>query len=423
MNIGKDINKKKLFNSSSKEQHIIDDVPYVGQKNSIFCSYACQTMIFKYYNLNIDLDDLVFNSGIGYSLSYSKDYKNYFPIGGTLLSQWPLDRKFVAGLYGLEFETWFPTDLSCSIHEIWNVYWKKIKEYVKKDIPVSTGVDLVSLPAFRDLMNYNSWTNTKKIPNFAWKLISTAHEIVIVGFDEEKKLVYYNDPVALVLGKREEGIYASAPLDVFARAVANAKIGNFNPKFIINTYKKNKSPLSDEIIFKKSHDRNIQKLKGNPLSYDEKWRKYPLGIDALNAIIKDFEMMHKKKNNDLLASYKLGSFKNALMKKIPKFFMKKSSPLIIDDTFATFYEIISIEKKHAYKYIENKSINLKGLRDEIELLEQELEKWEAISKFYSRFYKEFILSTKNNKVKKINENLISNILEIINIEKRITEIY
>ena len=421
MFINKNFNKK-IFNTSSKEGHIIEKVPYVGQENSIFCSYACQTMIFKYYGLSLELDDFLFNSGVGYSLSYAKDYIKYFPMGGTFLSQWPTDRKFVADLYGLKFETWIPTDTSCSIYNTWNVYWKKVKDYLKNDVPVSTGVDLVYLPATRDLLGYNLWINTKKIPNFAWKLFPTAHEIVLVGFDEEKKEVYYNDPVALAMGKKEKGIYASAPIDVFARSVANAKIGNFNPKFIISTYKKNKSSLSDDIIFEESHNRNIQKLKGNLLSYDEQWQRYPLGIDVLNEIIKDFEIISYKENNDLLSTYRYQSFIDALHKKFFLFITKKSSPLNKNNPSLNCYDMISLEKKHTYDYIKNKNINLKGLDDEMVLFDQEFKKWATISKFYSGFYKEFILSTKKDRLNKINENLITNISHIIDIEKKIINI-
>ncbi len=422
MNKDKD-DEKNLLNKSSKEGHIIDNVPFVGQENSIFCSYACQTMIIKYYNRNVNLDDFVFNSGVSYSLGYAKDYFNYFPTCGTFLSQWPLDRNFVANLYGLEFETWFPTDLSNSTSEIWNTYWEKIKSYLKNDIPVSTSVDLVSLPAFRELINNQLWINAKKIPNFSWSLVSTAHEIVIVGFDEGKKLIYYNDPVSLNLGNVDNGIYASAPLDVFARSVANAKVGNFFPNFIINTYKEKKPASSDEIIFRKSHDRNIQKLRGNPLFYDEKWRKYPLGINALNEIIKNFENMNKEKNKELISTYKLDSVKKAFMKKISSIFTKKSGSQYLIDSFINIYDIFSTEKKHAYDYLKNKSINSKELQNEIDLFGKEMEKWQEISKFYSRFYKELVLPTKNNKIQKFNEKLVSNISDIIDIEKRIADIY
>ena len=417
-----EFNSKNLLNNSSKEGHIIDDVPYVGQINSVFCSYACQTMIIKYYDRNINLEDFIFNSGIGFSLGYSKDYFDYIPTCGTFLSQWPLDRKFAADLYGFEFETFLPDNLSFSTYEIWNTYWKKIKKYVTNDIPVSTAVDLVSLPAFRELMDCNLWINIKKVPNFAWNLISTAHEIVIVGFDEEKKLVYYNDPVSQNLGNLKNGIYASTPIETFAKSVANAKVGNFFPNFIINAYIEKKPSLSDEIIFRKSYDRNIQKIRGNPLYYDEKWRKYPLGINALNALNKDFEIIFKKKNKDLLGIYRSDSFKRIFMKKFASFCIKKSSSRYLIDSLMSIYDIISIEKEWAYNYLKYRSDSIESLNKILFLLDKEKEKWKDISSFYSGFYKELMLLTKNKKVEEINENLISNILDIIDIEIKIVEV-
>lgn len=418
MIIGKKSDLNDLFNTSSREGHIIEDVPYVGQENSIFCSYACPTMIFKFLGRNLSLDDLVFSAGIGYSLSYSIDYYKYFPISGTFISQWPSDRSFVADLYGLEFITWFPTDLTTSIPKIWEIYWNKIKSYLKDDIPISTGVDVLSLPSARKLMDYNLWVNAKKVPEFAWRLISTAHEILIVGFDEEKKEIYYNDPVATVLGKSQEGSYASAPFETFAKAVLNTEGGKFNPKFIINTYSERKSALSKEIIFNKSRERNLEKIKGNPSAYDKKWRKYPFGINALNAIVKDFVLAFKEKNNDVLASYRRDSFKIAYMKKISQFFTKKNSPMGLNDSFTNLYDIVSLEKKLAYEYLINKNSKIEGLDEEIKLLHDELEKWNNISDFYSHFFKEFSVSKNKNQLK-INKNIISNILEIIEIEKNI----
>ena len=415
MNISNISGKENLFNSSPKEGYIIEGVSYVGQKNSIFCSYACQTMIFKYYYQNLSLEDFIYNSGVSHSLCYADDLLEYFPLSGTFLSQWPLDRRFVSSLYGLEYETWLPSDLSYSFYEIFNVYWKKIKEFIKNDKPVSAAVDVLSLPLTRDLIDLNLWVNVKKIPNFLLSLISTAHEIVIVGFDEEKKLIYYNDPVASVLGSAGNGTYATAPLDDFVSAVFNTRAGQFNPKFIINTYKKVKSPLSDEIIFKKSHDRNIEKVKGNPLYYDNKWRKYPLGQNALKSFIKNFENTLDNRINELLSSYRSDSIKNAIMKKICLFLANKSNPNISKDLFNDPFDMILIEKKYAYDYIRNKSKNYEGLEDEIALISQELELWKSLSDSYLKFYKKFTLSRRENRMM-INKNFIKILSDILDIE-------
>lgn len=414
---------EKISNTCSNEAHIIDEVPYVGQQNSIFCSFACQTMILKYYNSNIELNDFLFNSGIGYSLSYDTDYIKYFPIGGTFLSQWPSDRRFVGNLYGLDVESWIPTNLSYNIYDNWKEYWKKVKDNIKNNTPVTTGVDLIYLPLSRELISDNLWVNAKKFPNFAWNLMSTPHEIVLVGFDEVKKVVYYNDPVALALGKKEKGAYASVPLNDFARSTALAKTGSFTSKFLINIYKKNKLPFNDRTIFKKAHYRNIQKLKGDPEVYDKKWQKKPLGLEALNKLIKEFEIISDKKNSNLISRYRLDSFKNALVKRFYLFFVKKSNPIINKDNFLNFYDIISIEKEQIYNYLKNKPIDMNGVNKELELLEKEIKKWKEISEFFSSFYKELMECSKKRKNQKINDKLLANVFEIKNIENSIIKFF
>jgi len=154
----------------------------------------------------------------------------------------------------------------------------------------------------------------------------------------------------------------------------------------------------------------------------EQWQRYPLGIDVLNEIIKDFEIISYKKNNDLVSTYRYQSFKDALFKKFFLFIIKKSSSLDKNNPSLNCYDMISLEKKHNYNYIKNKNINLNGLDDEMVLFDQEFKKWATISKFYSGFYKEFILSTKEDRLNKINENLITNISHIIDIEKKIINI-
>lgn len=416
------IKKESLFNDSSKEKHIIKDVPYVGQKNSIFCSYACQTMLFKYYYKKISFEDLIYNSGVGYSLCYAHDSLKYLPFSGTYLSQWPLDRKFVSSLYGLEYEVWRPTDLSNPSYEIFNVYWEKIKEYIKNDKPVSTAVDVLLLPQTIELINLNLWVNAKKIPKVIQRLISTTHEIVIVGFDEEKKVIYYNDPVASVLGDAKSGTYATASLYNFISAVMNIRGDFFNPRFIINTYKKVKNPISDEMIFKKSHERNIEKIKGNPLYYDEKWEKYPLGINALEAFIKNFKNTPEDKISELLSLYRTESFKNAVMKKIFVLLADKSNKKKCEDSFNDPFDIILIEKGYAYEYIRNKSKNYEGLNDEIELIGKELKLWKSLSDSYVKFYKNLTPSKKKTKMM-INNNFTRAFSEILEIEKNIGKSY
>jgi hypothetical protein len=401
-----------------KEGHIIDNVPYVSQENSSFCSYACSTMIFKHFDIDIALFDFLFNSGVGYSLTYSYPGIKYYLLGGTLLSQWALDRIFVSNLYGLKYESWHP-DKSLDMNEKWQKYWKKLKEYIRNDIPISTSIDLSILPSLRELINKYSWVDTLKVPDYFWNIVSTAHEIVIVGFDEEKELVYFNDPAASIIGKpnKNKGIYDSIPIDIFAKAISRAELGDFSPKFLINTYYKNKKSSSKEEIFKKSHERNIRKMKGDIESYDNFWIQYPLGLNALLSIKEDFELITNKEKFDLVYFYRVNSFKINMIKKLCLFFIKKEN-LPYFDIFDNFYDTITNEKKYILKYLENKRNDFEYLKIEIECFNREKKIWDKISKNYLNFYKQIPLSKKA-----LSEIILKNYLlpikDIINKEKEI----
>ena len=412
--------KKVSFTIPRKEGHIIDDVPYVSQEKSSFCSYACPTMIFKHFEVDIDLSDLLFNSGVGYSLVYSYPDAPYYLLGGTLLSQWRLDKEFVADLYGLKYESWYPKDTSSSLNDKWGQYWKKLKEYIKNDIPVSTSIDLSVLPSLRELIREYSWIDTIKVPDYFWNIVSTAHEIVIVGFDEEENLIYFNDPATSIIGEdnKQSGKYTSVPLDIFAKAVSRAKLGGFSPKFLINIYNKNKKSLSDDAIFKKSHERNIKRIKGNVLSYDHFWQKYPLGLNALSILKKDFEMVLDNKKPDLISFYRRDAFKINLIKKLCLFFIKRKDIPLFSDVFDNFYTVISTEKKYIVEYLKNKNSSVKSLESEIEYFREEINSWNQLSENYSIFYKQ-IFSSKQLFKEIIFESYASPISNIIKKEKNI----
>lgn len=422
MNFNPNNDKKFDFNTNPKEGHIIDNVPYVSQENSFLCAFASPTMIFQYFNIDINLAGFLFNSGVGYSLIYNQPHFRYCLGGGFFTSQWSLDKAFVADLYGLKYEFWIPTDISSSIHEKWNQYWKILKGYLKKDIPVSTSIDVFTLPLTKKILKSYSWIDMNKVPDFLWKSFTTAHEIVIVGFDEEKKLIYYNDPVTSVIGSKRDGLYASVSIDIFAKAVSQARLGDFFPNFQINIYKKINNPLPKELVFLKSHNRNIEKIKGNVLSYDHYWRNYPLGINALFSFRKDFEMILDNKRSDMISSYKIDTLKLAIFKKLFFLFGKKTSIPMIKDIFYNLYKIIAIEKEYVTEYLKNDSIDIKGLDVEMEYIKDEIDEWNTLSNYYSRFYKEVLLSEKGiDKI--ISKNFISTISNIINNQKKIIEIF
>ena len=61
-------NIKLENNILDKNFSIIENFPYVSQETNFYCTYACPTMIIKYFGINTSLYEVMFNSGVGYSL-------------------------------------------------------------------------------------------------------------------------------------------------------------------------------------------------------------------------------------------------------------------------------------------------------------------------------------------------------------------
>ena len=61
-------------------------------------------MIIKYYGFDTELNEILFNSGVGYSLIYSHPSLNNFLLSCIATSNWKSDREFLAEIYGLTYE-------------------------------------------------------------------------------------------------------------------------------------------------------------------------------------------------------------------------------------------------------------------------------------------------------------------------------
>lgn len=412
------MHKNFEIKTSSKfpEGHIIDEVPYISQETSFYCSYACSTMILNYYERNTNLKEVLFNSGIGYSLIYPAPIIQKFPAGGTLTSQWPLDRQYLAKLFGLSYEIWSPQNMDGSIHNNWDKYWKKIKEYIKDNIPVETTLNLFILPSAKKLLKNHSWLDWEKIPRFFWSLMPVSHNIVIVGFDEEKNLVYYNDPCSELLSGRNEGIYASAPISLFAKAVSKTQLGEILPRFIVSKYKKIREPDSENIRLEKSHKRNIDKIKGETSSYDQKWRSKHLGINATNEFKKNFKITSEKERDRLTAFYKSNALKFKFFIKFCNFCAEGLNSVLCEKYLIDIFHRISLEKLNTWNYVNTNPEITKSIDYEAKLLKSESEKWEELSRYFLIFVKKG-LTMKNSRAFKIFNDMdiiVSDIIEIQN---------
>lgn len=82
------LNKSNDHTNKAPESHIINDVPYVSQETSFYCAYACYTMLLNSFEgINTTLQDVVYYSGVGYSLIYPSFLEARMPLAGTISSQ------------------------------------------------------------------------------------------------------------------------------------------------------------------------------------------------------------------------------------------------------------------------------------------------------------------------------------------------
>jgi len=132
------------------DSYLIEGVPYVGQETSFFCAYASYTMLLNNFeNINTTLQEVIYYSGVGYSLIYPSVIKERMPLSGTAVSQSPEDVEFLTSLFGLARKPWSPEMDSTPEDKYWQEYWTKVKENISNNVPVLTSVDPFKLSSFR----------------------------------------------------------------------------------------------------------------------------------------------------------------------------------------------------------------------------------------------------------------------------------
>lgn len=390
----------QAVNVINNERHIIKNVPYIAQsKNDLYCNYACCAMLLKYYGINVSLHEVLYDSGLGYSLaarpriipSSSDDFP--YPIGfphhfrcwcGQETSLGEEDAKFLANLYGLKCDYIYPK-IVINEKKSWEEYWQRIKNYILADTPVATNVDFTILPYYIKLFNLSG------------RAYHFSHNIVIVGFDEINGTVYYNDPLCAAYTSEEDGKYAELPINIFRKAVYSVHWCIWNgweEGYTTLAFKKIGKPLPKKEVIELAHKRNIERMKGNASAYDEQScsENFLLfGINALKALREDFSFMNFLLRLPFLAFSK-------------KFYM----PLIIQS-----YNFLIMEKHNVSQYLKE-NLNLSLCKHDATLLDEEIKYWENIK---------FLLEKLNES---INFNLLKTIMLSIpileNIRKDIDEI-
>jgi len=371
------------------DEYIIVNVPYVSQQTGYYCDYASTTMLFKHCGVNTSLEEVLFLTGVGYSLGY-KGVENGSLAHGVGLCR---EFKFVSRLYNLTENFWSLDITNKSIDYCWNEYWMRVKQNISQNIPVKTAADPLYLKSIRDICYIPD-----KILDAMLGFLSldATHAIVVVGYNEDNNTVCINEPVIGAMGYPELGSYCWMNLSVFKQAVLNGAEGarkralSDNHMFIYS-YEKNGEPLPKNQIFEQGRMRNIEKMKGNISAYGKSaWfnaskLSNTVGVKALEKLREEFQpnlMM-------LLSTSKMYKNQNMLINiimKISKFFGNLLTKGLPDrfyvEQFVHPYSLILMDKEFNLKFLhENQEVQPVS-HEELLLFEEEFENW-------TRFYDEY----------------------------------
>jgi len=238
-------------------EHIIFNVPYVSQQTGYYCDYASSTMLFKHCGVNTSLEEVLFLTGIGYSLGYKGVENGSIACGVGLCREF----KFVSRLYNLTENFWSLDITNKSTDHCWNEYWMRVKQNISQNNPVKTAVDPLYLKSIRDICFIPD-----KILDAMLDFISlgATHAIVVVGYNEENNTVCINEPVIGAMGYPELGSYCWMNLSVFKQAVLSGAEGTreralSDNHMFIYSYGKIGEPLPKNQIFNQGRMRNIEK--------------------------------------------------------------------------------------------------------------------------------------------------------------------
>ncbi len=423
------------------KNNIIEQVPYVSQETGFYCAYASPTMIFKYFGINTTLHEVLFNSGVGYSLVYSPPILPRLPAGSVGSSMWKADRSFLAELYGLSYMEW-RADTTLSEHERWTEYWIRVKQNISNNIPVITNVEPSILPSIRNslIIETNiSDTILEKITNRILDLFSSGfyHAIVLVGFNESNGTICFNDPLAGVLNHPKEGTYVWMKLTKFRNA--HKRLSSFfwqsNLSYLIGTFNDTpKEPLDKTIAFELAYKRNIEKLKGNLSAYDDHvvldWECTNLGINTVKTL-KNHLGKGIQNHITTLILYKstlltrLFYIQYNMCKFVEKIFSSNINLAYYKSLLNYFHEI-AIEKHNISQYLQKNQYHIndtnlsKICQHDAILLKQESENWTKLAKNFYDFLERGVFMTSIYAIPKIKE-MATTTEDIILIESKIID--
>jgi len=327
--------------------HVVTGVPYVGQSTNFYCSYASTTILLLFQNCTTSLSEVLYLSGIGYSTVYLRIPGYPRSILPSIVScQSPDTLEFLANLFGLSFELWYPTDEPKE--SLWDDYWSRVTTYVADGIPVITSVDPYTLP---HLKSYIPPSKEER---------HSGHAVVIVGFNESNNTVCFHDPATGYWGDPERGTYVYLSQDIFQDAIENTT----GTQYLLTAFLQNPtvSSFSQEERFFKAHERNINIMRGT----------FGIGLNG----------------GQYTGMWSLRRFLGDLRVGVSR----RATTVSQYSTHPIDYSVISIEKTNATQYLynikdklTNDRLNEKCSR-EIALLEQEVSLWNQLSECCTQLY-------------------------------------
>ncbi|MFH1013809.1 MAG: C39 family peptidase [Thermoplasmatota archaeon] len=354
-----------------KTIHIISEVPYVSQETDFYCTYACPTMILKYYGCDTNIYEVLFSSGAGYSVVYSHPIVKRFIISCVGTSNWEADRRFLGSLFGLSYEEYSFLQYSLSEQQCWEAYWEKIKEHVSNDTPIITIVDPSALSSVQSAIQQMLGVPDMiwdRIPAWAFRMFPSTmtHMIVVVGYNEENGTICYHDPSTVLLGDASFGTYAWMNLSDFQRSMQDlSSVSSF--AYLVGVFKDSGSPrYNQEQRFSLAQCRNLEKMQGNPASYDERilftWNVSDLGINGLKQLYADLGTGIQHRPTTIILYKLLSSILfYSLSYKVYRFFDRFSPEILNLSDFneqMNYLHQLSIEKRDVSNWLSNHSGSL-----------------------------------------------------------------
>jgi hypothetical protein len=225
-------------------EHLIEDVPFVGHDPDMpaGCGMFSSQMVFEYLGMDISIPEQIYYTDWASSFGYLTAL--YMPNDLTSLN----DYYFLGDLYGFKTNVWVPdaVDPYLPLDETeWNECWNRVKKCIENDTPVLTNIDPLSLPYYSEELGVSTGE-------------AGSHMIVLVGYDENKGAVWYNDPISTLFPGQANSSYISVSVPDFRNTLNKTQY----KKGLVWTYQKVGEPIGLDKRLKCAQERNRQCIEG-----------------------------------------------------------------------------------------------------------------------------------------------------------------